>query len=284
MGLISFYFTLIFLVLTPQKKIEPDSLSGLVDSVSQNYDLSPVKNVAFQNGEELTFRIRYGFITAGTAKMSVATETYKTIPVYHLRTTAESASTFSWIYEVQDIVSSFVDSEYFYPLRFEKRLREGGYKADLLTDYLPDDSLAKVEDIRYQTNMKVKKKSIYDVKVPPYSQDILSSFYYIRLQNLKIGESVYLTNHEKKKVYDMEVIVHKKETIEVEAGTFRCILIEPIVKGEGLFQKKGRLRVWLTDDERKIPVQMKSEVLIGDITTELIKIKGIKGKIEAKKN
>ena len=80
----------------------------------------------------------------------------------------------------------------------------------------------------------------------------------------------------------MEVIVHRKETIEVEAGKFKCIVVEPIIRGEGLFKKKGSLRIWLTDDEKKIPVQMKSEVFVGDITTELIKIEGVEGKIEAK--
>lgn len=277
-------------VIAPIDSAAIDSLT--IDRVSLKKSIpkifppkTKVINVAFDDGEELTFRIRYGFITAGTAKMMVSVENYDSLkkPVYHLMTTARSASAFSWIYEVKDVVSSYVDMDYFYPIRFEKRLREGGYNVDLFTDYLPDSSLAKVENILYTSSMKIKKKSMYDVIVPPYSQDVLSSFYYIRLKDLNVGESVFLTNHEKKKVYNMEVIVHRKETIEVEAGIFKCIVVEPVVKGEGLFQKKGRLRVWLTDDERKIPVQMKSEVFIGDITTELTKIKGVKGKIKAQK-
>jgi len=284
MILISLIISLLILGTSPQKKDSSVTIHAKNDSVVQKTSIRlPIRHGAFKDGEELTFRIRYGFITAGTARMMVSKETYKTIPVYHLRTTAVSASTFSWIYEVDDVVSSFVDYKLFYPIRFEKRLREGGYKADLITDYNPQDSLAKVVFIRYKSNMKIRKKTDYEVKVPPFSQDVLSSFYYIRLQDLEVGKSVFLTNHEKKKVYDMEVIVHKRETIEVEAGTFRCLMIEPVVKGEGLFKSKGRLRVWLTDDERKIPIQMKSEVLIGDITTELIKIRGISGEIAAQK-
>lgn len=254
-------------------------------SIANLQNKSIIVNNAFKDGEELTFRIRYGFITAGSAKMKVSIENFNNNRrVYHLKTTAKSASGFSWIYEVKDVVSSFVDYDYFYPVRFEKKLREGSYKADLFTDYIPTDSLAIVESIRYNSDMEIKKKKDYNVKVPPFSQDVLSSFYFIRLQDLEIGKSVYLTNHEKKKVYDMEVLVHKKETIEVEAGTFKCIMVEPVIKGEGLFKKKGRLRVWLTDDDKKIPVQMKSEVLIGDITTELIKIKGIDDDIPAQKD
>lgn len=237
----------------------------------------------FDNGELLTFKIRYGFINAGTATMKISLSNYRdSIKTYHVQTTAKSASSFSWIYNVDDVVNSYVDYEMFYPVRFEKKLREGNYKADLFTDYFPEDTLAKVQTIRYTSGMKVKKEKSYDVVVPPFSQDVLSSFYFIRLKELEVGKSIFLTNHEKKKVYEMEVIVHRKETIEVEAGKFKCIVVEPIIRGEGLFKKKGSLRIWLTDDEKKIPVQMKSEVMVGDITTELIKIEGVAGKIEAK--
>ncbi len=281
-----FLFLLVYLS-TPEQPI-----SGDKDLLAQN-DSTEIKterslptlseNDPFEDGEVLSFRIRYGFITAGSAKMKVFTKLYdSTRHVYHLQTTAKSASAFSWIYKVKDEVNSFVDYENFYPIRFEKKLREGSYRADLFTDYFPEDSLAKVETIRYDSDMEIKKRKKYDVTVAPFCQDILSSFYYIRRFDLKVGESLFLTNHEKKKVYDLEVIVHKKETVEVEAGKFRCIVIEPIIKGEGLFKKKGRLKVWLTDDDRKIPVQMKSEVLVGHITTELTKIKGVKNKIDAK--
>jgi Protein of unknown function (DUF3108) len=283
-----FSFVLIFGIsgrLTPDAQ-QDKRPAQVADSTSQTVKESlPVlsETAPFEDGEVLSFRIRYGFITAGSAKMKVFTKMYdSTRFVYHLQTTAKSASAFSWIYEVDDEVNSYVDYEGFYPIRFEKKLREGSYYADLFSDYFPEDSLAKVETIRYKSNMKIKKRKKYDVTVPPYAQDILSSFYYIRRFDLKVGESLFLTNHEKKKVYELEVIVHKKETVEVEAGKFRCIVVEPIIKGEGLFKKKGRLKVWLTDDDKKIPVQMKSEVLVGHITTELTKIKGVKGKIEAR--
>lgn len=240
------------------------------------------KNIPFSHGEELTFKIRYGFIKAGSAKMRVFEEVYdSTHNVYHFQTTARSASGFSWIYEVKDVVNSYVQKDGFYPLYFEKKLREGSYYADLFTHYLPQDSVAKVHTVRYRDDMTIKKQSKYDVTVLPYTQDILSSFYFIRLGNLEVGKSILLRNHEKKKIYNLEVIVHRKEVVEVGAGTFRCIVVEPLIKGEGLFKNEGRLRIWLTDDDKKIPVQMKSKVLVGDITTELMKIKGVKGKIAA---
>lgn len=238
-----------------------------------------VVNNAFHIGEKLTFKVRYGFVRAGTATMSVVKETLlNDTPVYHIQTTAESVSPFSWVYEVHDIVNSYLDREGLFSWRFEKMLREGGYKADMFVDYLPEDSLAKVQFIRYKDE---KEENFYDVKVPPFAMDVLAAFYYIRTKPLRIGDIISLVNHDNKKVYNLEIHVYMRETIDTAAGTFRCLKVEPLLKGEGIFKQKGRLLVWLTDDEYKIPVQMTSEVVVGHITTELEKIEGIKHKIPA---
>lgn len=264
----------------------PDTRGEEIDStiVETTVPVPPVfENKAFEIGERLCFKIRYGFVKAGSAEMKVLPlKEMNQRQVYHIQTTAKSVAAFSWIYKVNDVINSFVDYQSFYPVRFEKKLREGSYKADVLVDYFHEDSLAKVEYIRYESNMKIKKRNMRDVEIPPFAQDILSSFYSVRNKDIQVGKSIYITNHEKYKVYNLEVKVHKREVIEVEAGKFRCLLIEPILKEEGVFKQKGSLRIWLTDDERKIPVQMKSKVLVGHITAELTKIKGVTKEIKAR--
>jgi hypothetical protein len=236
-----------------------------------------VENNAFHIGEKLTFKVRYGFVRAGTATMSVLKETEMNgHPVYQIQTTAESVSPFSWVYKVDDEVNSFMDKSGLFTWRFEKKLREGSYKIDMLVDYLPEDSLAKIHTIRYKDETEEKH---YDVKVPPFAMDVLASFYYIRTKPLRIGDIISMVNHDNKKVYDLEVHVYMREEIDTAAGTFRCLKVEPLLKGEGIFKQKGRLLVWLTDDEYKFPVQMTSEVAVGHITTELEKIEGVKHKI-----
>ena len=244
---------------------------------------SSVQSTGFVIGEKLTFKLRYGFITAGYAEMMAGRESYKdSVDAYHFQTKARSAAGFSWIYRVKDEVNSFINYRDFSTIMFEKKLREGSYRADLITNYAHQDSMAYVEYIRYKSNMKVRTKTTYQVKVPPDVQDILSSFYYIRTRKLEVGKPFFLNNHEKKKVYPLEIKVYKKETVKVAAGKFRCLLVEPLIKGEGLFNKKGWLRIWLTDDEYKVPVQMTTEVIVGHITSELIKIEGIPTPLPAK--
>lgn len=231
---------------------------------------------AFQLGENLQFKIRYGIVKAGEAEMNVLTlSEYNNHKVYHIQTRARSVPSFDWIYRVRDEVNTFIDYYGLYPLRFEKKLREGSYKADLFVDYFHEDSLARVESIRYEKNMNIRNRRTSQITIPPYVNDILSAFYLVRNQELETGSSLYLYTNERDKVYDLEVKIYSKEIIQVEAGTFRCFYVEPLLQGEGIFKQKGRLRIWLSDDQYKIPIQMTSEVLIGHITTELVKIKGI---------
>jgi hypothetical protein len=61
--------------------------------------------------------------------------------------------------------------------------------------------------------------------------------------------------------------------VKTPAGQFDCVVIEPFLKAGGIFKNKGRLVIWLTDDDRRIPVLMKSKVAIGSIRVVLQEIK-----------
>ncbi|OQX82904.1 hypothetical protein B6D60_11405 [candidate division KSB1 bacterium 4484_87] len=223
-----------------------------------------IPNNAFDVKEKLTFIIRYGPIKAGTAIMSIPRVVKKMgRKCYKIQTEAKSSAFFSAFFKVRDKVISYMDAKGLFSWGFEKHLREGKYHSDRFVVY----------DQYHGWAVTNKKDSL---RIPPCVHDILTSFYFIRTQKLEVGKSLFLDNHADNKLYPLEIKVHKKERIRVKAGTFNCIVVEPILRAEGLFKSKGRLLVWLTDDERKIPVQMKSKILIGYITAELKKMEGVK--------
>jgi hypothetical protein len=118
-----------------------------------------VENKAFQIGEKLSFKLRYGFIKAGSAVMEVKNEQILNMrPVYHIRTTARSASGFNWIFKVEDEVNSFLDKWGLFSWKFEKKLREGNYKVDILVDYDPYIEKAHVNFTRYHKDMRIRKQ------------------------------------------------------------------------------------------------------------------------------
>jgi len=89
------------------------------------------------------------------------------------------------------------------------------------------------------------------------------------MMDLEVGKSVYIENHADRKNYPLEIRVLGRERIKVPAGEFDCIKVEPILRAAGLFKNEGRLTIWMTDDEHKIPVLMKSKVVIGSISASL---------------
>ncbi len=222
-----------------------------------------LENSAFRPGEYLEFEIAWKFFKAGTATMSVADTLYRDRPCYHIKTTARSSSTIDAFYKVRDRVESFVDKEGLFPWKFEKHLREGKFRRDRFTEF---DQTRQIATLKKDT-----------IDVPPYVQDILSRFYYVRILPLEVGKHFDIENLTDRKVYPLRILVHKKETVKVPAGRFKCIVVEPVLRGEGLFNQKGRLMIWLTDDVRKMPVMMKSEVFIGTVDVKLRKYRNTVG-------
>ena len=121
---------------------------------------------------------------------------------------------------------------------------------------------------------------------PQYVNDIVSAFYYARTfdySKMKVNDRVHLKNFYKDKVYDLDVKYHGKETIEVTAGKFNCIIVEPLVQEGGLFKSEGNILIWLTNDNLKIPVKVKTKVVVGSIDAELTKYEGLVSKPSSKK-
>ncbi|MCX6828177.1 MAG: DUF3108 domain-containing protein [candidate division Zixibacteria bacterium] len=219
-----------------------------------------IENVAFGPGEKLTFDIGYGFINAGSAIMEVGDLIeYNGRPCYLTISTANSNKFFSSFYRVEDKVTSIVDAVGLYSWRFEKKLSEGSYRAELSYTF---DQAAHKAFFGKDT-----------VDVAPFVQDALSVLYFVRAQELKVGKSLFIDNFTDGKKYPMEVKVHRKETIKVKAGKFDCIVVEPLLLTSGIFKHEGKLTVWLTDDRLKLPVLMKSKVLVGSISAELTEYK-----------
>lgn len=217
-----------------------------------------VSHRAFLPGEKLTFSVQYGLISAGSATMSVSPQVRirESRPTWEITTTARSSSVFSAFFEVNDRIISYMDTLQMHSVRFQKHLREGKYRKDLSIVFDQENHLAHINEDR-------------TCEVDPHVQDILSSLYYVRTLDLEVGQSVYVPNHDNGKNYPLEIIVHQRERITVDAGTFDTLVLEPVVLGESLFQQKGRMKVWVTDDDIKMPVLMKTKIIVGAIAAVL---------------
>ncbi len=251
--------------------VTPKSVPGPDTDVTPPLRYQP--NEAFGFGERLTYEVGYLSITAGTAIFDIAKEPeyIRGRPCYKVSFVTMSSKSLEFIYKVHDTYRTYIDVDGIFPWKFEQHLRERNYSKDYSAEF---DQLA---------NKAMTTEGTFDI--PAFVHDMVSAFYYVRtldLSKAKRGDVIRLKNFVDGKSHDLGVYVLGRERVEVTAGVFDCIQIEPKIVSGSPFGFKGRLRVWLSDDDRKIPIKVSTEIPIGSIYSELKHYRGTRGPITAK--
>jgi hypothetical protein len=212
-------------------------------------------------GERLVFALSWFSIPAGTSVAEVAdAEDFQGKKMYRLSVTSASNKTIDAIYKVRDSIFSYVFADTLASHAFLVHQKEGSYRGEkeIVFDYVN------------RTATFRKNENISFHVIPGFVSDSLSAFYYFRTKELVVGKSITVDVFDDQKLWQVEVHILGKERIQTPAGVFNTILIKPLLKFEGIFQRKGDVYLWVTDDSRKMPVRMKSEIIIGSIYADLI--------------
>jgi hypothetical protein len=238
----------------------------LTISVTAQEKLRTIPNNSFKTGEYLKFNVDYGFITVGEAEIDIPnTKTFFDRQAHRVRFRVKSKPFFDTFFKVRDRYETFIDSAGIFPWRFEQHVREGKYSKDYSAFFNQNKGIA--------TSPKG------EFKINQYTHDIVSAFFYIRASDFskaKKGSEIHLENFFADKTFPLDVVYHGKERVKVDAGTFDCIIVEPLVADGGLFKSEGRILIWLTDDQAHMPVKVNTEILIGSIDAELVYYKNVK--------
>jgi hypothetical protein len=225
-----------------------------------------LRELPFSSGEKFTYTISWSnIVEAGAAIMEVSEEK---IPdanaAYRFTFTARSTGIVHTFYEVADRVDSLVDSETLSSLSFHLDQSHGKRK--------------KKRDMTFNHTARTvavrsgEKEATYPV--PAGTQDAFSSLYYLRtIQDLANGKTIIFDVHDEDKTWKVDVQVLGREKITTILGEINTIKLRTYPKYEGVFQHRGEIYFWLTDDARRIPVLMKSVISIGSIVVTLVDLK-----------
>lgn len=231
-------------------------------------DQLPVKNnIAFKEGELLTYRMHYGMLNGGIAVLEVKPDIINVNgrKVYHIVGSGYSTGATDWVFKVRDRYETYMDKDALLPWLFVRRVDEGGYKFS--QDYVFNHYTKKVD---------VGNNEKFDV--PSGIQDMVSAFYSARnldLSNAKEGDLFTLNCFLDKEVWPLKIKFVGKEVISTDIGKYRCLKFRPIVQKGRIFKKEEDLNVWISDDKNHIVIRAQADVLVGSIRMDITSVKNL---------
>lgn len=210
--------------------------------------------------EKLSFDIYWLGIYVGRAVLEAINDNGRV----KITSRVHSAPFISTFYTVDDYAESRVINGI--PSYFKIKQHEGRKRSDKETLFDTDNK--RIIHINHIKGTKDEHSLNGDMV-----WDVMSGFYYLRTQQLDIGKTLYINIFDSNKFYQAEVQVLRKDKIKTDNDKeLDTVVVKPILKSEGLFENKGSIFVWLSDDDLKLPLRVETEVPIGKVVA---KLKGI---------
>jgi hypothetical protein len=232
----------------------------------------PEIKAPWMKGERLEYELSWGFITAGYATIEVKPRNDGKSEIFTYATANKTVNKF---YPVHDTVYTLVRNKGLMTDVFRKSLHEGTFHNKSLIRFNREGKKAVLSDTVFKDPVKhyVKRSADTSVTIEGLEHSIMSAFYLVRTLPLKEGTTSRFSAVSGKKRYELKVITHKREKIKTDLGEFNTVKVEPVLDGDGIFNSSGRIFIWFTDDEKRIPVLMQCEIKLGSIKAELVNIK-----------
>ena len=213
--------------------------------------------VPFAVGELAQYDVKFGGLKVGSASTLVkGVEDVRGIPAWHTVFTLNGGTFF---FRVNDVFESWFDRNTFSSLRFHQTQQEGSNDRAKRYEIYPDRGT-------YVEMDKKPPREHAGVKDP---LDDGSFLFFVRTLDLQVGHTYESQRYFRPERNPIRVRVLRKETIDVPAGRFNCIVVQPVIKTPGIFSENGNAEVWLSDDSRHVLVQLKSRLSFGSINLYL---------------
>ena len=206
----------------------------------------------FVLGERLSYDVYFGAIKVGTGSMEVrGIDTVRGRAAYH---TAFSLNGGIPFYKVDDIFESWFATDDLASLRFNQDQNEGTKERQHRYEIYPERRT--YDDL---SDQEPEQPSVAD------PLDDGSFVYFVRTVPLEVGRTYEFQRYFKPDRNPVTIRVERRERVKVPAGTFDAIVIQPVIKTKGVFSESGHAELWISDDERRVILQMKSQLSFGSL-------------------
>lgn len=233
-----------------------------VHADSARVETAAPRRLPFSVGEKLTYDAKVNFLHVGTASMTVeGIDTIRGRPAYHTVFRVHGRMLF---FVVDDYYESWIDTATFSSLRFVQRIHEGGYRKQRRFEFYPE-----------QGTMNDGEHAEVQPSVP-YPLDECSFIYFVRTLRLEVGTTRRFYRYFRPSANPVQLNVLRQDSVQVPAGTFEAMVIQPIIKTQGLFAEGGHAEIWLSTDSTQKVLKMSSGLPFGTLILELRQVEQLK--------
>ena len=239
---------------TPVRRLLAVALLGI--AALGEAGAQPAARVPFETGEALTYDVRFGAVKVGTGRMRVlGQEDVRGRSAWRVRFSVNGGTFF---YKVDDVNESWMDVQTLNSLRFVQDLNQGSRDRERRYEIFPDRA--------------VYRELVRNTEELPSVSDPLddgSFLYFIRTVPLVVGQTYTFNRYFRPDRNPVIIRVLRRERVRVPAGEFNAIVVQPIIKTTGIFSEGGQAEIWLSDDDKRMMVQMRSRLSFGSLNLYL---------------
>ena len=230
---------------------------------------------SFGLGEHLEYKVRYGFISAAEAVVSIDPniQYINKRPCFKVEVVGKTVGAFDFISRVRDTWKTHIDTSSILPQQFYEKKQEKDYRKEEIVNFDHNNNTVTYSEISDPT---AEKKQL---KVPNNVQDLISSYFYIRtldFNTMKIGEVVGAKVYYDDEIMDMKMQYKGREKVDTKFGQVSCFRISPVVPNNRFFSGKDPIKIWVSDDENHVPLKVEVSLAIGSLVMDLKRYSGLR--------
>ena len=214
----------------------------------------PTPTVPFGVGERFTYDVKVGPFKAGRGSMEVTSiDTVRGRDAYRAVFRVKGGILG---YKADNTMETWIDTATIASLRFTQDFEQTGTDRKKHYEIFPDRMI-------YQERDKPEQPSVAD------PLDDAAFIYFIRTVPLEIGRAYSFDRYFKPDKNPVRIKVLRRETVKVPAGTYRTIVVQPIIKSKGIFSENSKAEIWFSEDVNRIMVQLKADLPVGSLNLYL---------------
>lgn len=246
---------------------------------------------SFKSGEKLKFNMSYSlapWLTVGYVDFSVYDVRFKGQDLYNIYTHGYTNESWDWFFEVNDVYQSLVDKKTVKPVYFKRDVDEDGYIIDNKYDFDWYRKKAYSKNMSYNSNKhdpKPYKKK--EIDLTDCTFDVVSAIYYARnidLTNVSVNQKIPMDIIMDNEIYTVYFKYLGKDKTKIRnLGRFNSLKFSVYVIGGDVFKDSGEsLYLWVTDDKNRMPLKVKTPIVVGSVEATIASYKGLKNPLNSK--